>query len=345
MQDQIRVGVIGTGAIGKDHIRRITEKIPGAKVTRVQDVREDSAREAAAICGAKISEQARDLILDDQVDAILIASSDSSHAEYSLLSIDAQKPVFCEKPLAESAEDAYAVVDAEMKAGQRFLQLGFMRRYDQGYVEMKRLLDAGAIGRPLMVHCRHRNRLPGPGHQTFMNITNSVIHEIDVLHWLLGESYVSGQVLLPRRSASAGDSLQDPQFILLRTASGILIDVESFVSCDYGYDVQCEVVGDYGTLSLPDPASPVMRKGGATCQKILPDWQDRFPAAYDTEISAWIASIRDGKAGGPSAWDGYVATLTAIRLSEARESGEPVTIEVPIRPDFFCLNSVISHKI
>ncbi|HHT45518.1 MAG TPA: Gfo/Idh/MocA family oxidoreductase [Fastidiosipila sp.] len=335
MSDLIRVGVIGTGAIGTDHIRRISEKMPGAVVTAVYDVRADVAREIATTYGVDAESDAFKLISRSDVDAVLIASSDDTHAKLTLACLDAEKPVFCEKPLAETAEDAKRVVEREIAGGRRLVQVGFMRRYDQGYMEMKRMLDEDAIGRPLMVHCRHRNREPGPGHTTSMNITNSVIHEIDVLHWLLGEPYVWGQVLMPKSSATAGETLQDPQFILLRTESGVLIDVESYVSCSYGYDVQCEVVGDYGTISLPDPAAPALRKSGAKSAVILPDWQDRFPDAYDLEIHDWLQSIQDGEARGPSAWDGYVATYTATALTKARETGQDVEISIPERPEFY----------
>jgi myo-inositol 2-dehydrogenase / D-chiro-inositol 1-dehydrogenase len=186
-----------------------------------------------------------------------------------------------------------------------------------------------------MIHCVHRNRIPGPKHTTEMNIKNSVIHEIDVLRWLLGEDYKTTQVLMPKSSSLAEAGLRDPQIVLLETQSGVRIDVESFVNCQYGYDVQCEVVGETGTVRLPDPANVVMRSQGARSYEIFSDWSDRFIEAYDIEFQQWVDAVKQGVVKGPTAWDGYVACVTADACTEARENGAIVKITMPECPKFY----------
>lgn len=331
----LRIGVIGTGAIGEDHIRRLTNTINGAKVVALTDINVDNAKRIADKYGAEFYETGEEVIEAPEVDAIVIASWDPTHAQYVLAAIKAEKFVFCEKPLATSANDCKKIVDAEIASGKQLVQVGFMRRFDKGYRQIKSVIEDGKIGEPLMLHCVHRNRIPGPKHTTEMNIKNSVIHEIDVLRWLLEEDYKTAQVLMPKSSRLAEGGLRDPQIVLLETNSGVRIDVESFVNCQYGYDVQCEVVGETGTVRLPDPANVVMRSRGAYSYEIFSDWSDRFIEAYDIEFQEWVDAVKQDVVKGPTAWDGYVACVTADACTEAREKGTIVIINTPKRPEFY----------
>jgi myo-inositol 2-dehydrogenase / D-chiro-inositol 1-dehydrogenase len=331
----LHIGVIGTGAIGEDHIRRLTNIINGAKVVALTDINVGNAKRIADKYGAEFYETGEEVIEAPEVDAIVIASWDPTHAQYVLAAIKAGKFVFCEKPLATSANDCKKIVDAEIAGGKQLVQVGFMRRFDKGYRQIKAVIEDGKIGEPLMLHCVHRNRIPGPKHTTEMNIKNSVIHEIDVLRWLLDEDYKTAQVLMPKSSRLAEEGLSDPQIVLLETKSGVRIDVESFVNCQYGYDVQCEVVGETGTVRLPDPANVVMRSKGAYSYEIFSDWSDRFIEAYDIEFQEWVDAVKQDVVKGPTAWDGYVACVTADACTEAREKGTIVTINTPERPKFY----------
>ena len=129
--------------------------------------------------------------------------------------------------------------------GRKLVQVGFMRRYDAGYWAMKRAVDDGTIGTPLMVHCAHRNAsTPARGFTSDMLITDAAIHEIDLMRWLLSQEIAAvNGVLLPRRPGHVASELQDPQILILEMADGAIVDVEIFVDCSYGYDIRCEVVG------------------------------------------------------------------------------------------------------
>jgi myo-inositol 2-dehydrogenase/D-chiro-inositol 1-dehydrogenase len=161
------------------------------------------------------------------------------------------------------------------------------------------------------------------------------VHEIDVLRWLLDDEITSAQVLTPRRTRHARPELQDPQILLLETAGGVRIDVEIFVNCRYGYDIQCQIVGEDGTASLPDPAQPVLRTEGQLRSGILQDWRDRFVDAYDIEIQEWVDSVAAGRVSGPTSWDGYAASVITDAGVEALHSGRIVPVSIKDRPSFY----------
>lgn len=216
----LRVGVIGCGGMGKDHIKRLTNKIQGAEVVAVSDVFEESAKQAAAICGAKVYTDANELINDPDVDAVFIVSPGFAHVESLLAAIKAGKRIFCEKPLCTTAEDCLKVVEAEVESGKHLIQLGFMRRYDKGYMQVKEALTSGEYGEPLILHCTHRNPEVGTNYTTPMAVHDTAIHEIDVLHWLVDDEYESAQVIMPKVTKYSHSELKDPQIMLLRTKKG-----------------------------------------------------------------------------------------------------------------------------
>ncbi|MGW1713953.1 Gfo/Idh/MocA family oxidoreductase [Streptomyces sp. NPDC002156] len=332
----VRVGVIGAGWIGKEHIRRLTDAVTGARVTAVTDIDAARAEEAAAPAGARVLPDGAALIAADDVDAVLVTSWGPTHAEHVLNAVAAGKPVFCEKPLATTVEDCLRIVEAETALGRRLVQVGFMRRYDAGYRRMKQVIDSGRIGEPLIVHCAHRNPTVPESYTSAMAALDTAVHEVDVLRWLLDDEIVSAQVVVPRATGKRFDHLRDPQIMLFETAKGVRIDLEVFVNCQYGYDIQCEAVGEEGVVRLPDPASVGLRSAGRHSTEILTDWVDRFADAFDTEFREWIAGVAAGaQPTGPSAWDGYAATVITSATVEALESGAVVATDLKPRPALY----------
>ncbi len=332
----VRIGVIGTGMIGRDHTRRIQQVLAGAEVVALSDYSPDAARAVQADLApqARVHDKGEDLIADADVDAVLVCSTGATHEPYVLAAIAAGKPVFCEKPLATTAEGALRIVRAEAAHGKRLVQVGFMRRYDAGYRMLKAAVDS-QIGAPLMVHAAHRNQAVPESYVTPMAIHDTLIHEIDVLRWLLDDDYVSAQVVFPRKTRHAHARLADPQVVLLETAKGVRIDVEVFVNCQYGYDIQCQVVGEEGLANLPEPMAITLRKEARLQNDILVDWKQRFIDSYDVELADFIAAAAQGSAAGPSSWDGYVAAITSDACVQAQESGQIVPISLPDRPALY----------
>jgi myo-inositol 2-dehydrogenase/D-chiro-inositol 1-dehydrogenase len=333
----VRVGVIGTGMIGQDHVRRITHVLPGGTVVAVTDV--DAARAeqvAAGLPGATVYPDAAGLIAAAEVDAVLVASWGQAHEDQVLAAIAAGKPVFCEKPLAPTGEACLRIMEAEMAAGRRLVQVGFMRRYDAGYRALKAAVDGGSIGAPLLMHCAHRNpSVPPYGFGTEMSITDSAVHEIDLVRWLFGEEIAAVGVLRPRRTARAPAGLDDPLVVLLEMASGILVDVEVFVTAGYGYDIRGEVVGETGTAALADPGQLAVSQDGRRASRVPADWRERFARAYDAELRAWLQAAALGGSAGPGSWDGYAAAAVTAGCLQALRTGRRTALTLPERPDFY----------
>ena len=333
----VRVGVIGVGMIGQDHIRRITQVLTGGSVTAVNDV--DAARAgqvAAGLPGATTHDTAQDLIADPNVDAVLVASWGPAHEEQVIAAIAAGKPVFCEKPLAPSSDACLRIMEAEMAAGRRLVQVGFMRRYDAGYLAMKATLDDGGIGAPLLMHCAHRNpSVPDYGFTTDMIISDSAVHEIDVVRWLFGEEIAAASVLRPRRSGRAAADMQDPLVLLLEMASGVLVDDELFLNAQYGYDVRGEIVGETGTVALADVSEVTVRTANRHGGRVPVDWRDRFIRAYDAELQDWLNAVAAGTSAGPSSWDGYAAAAVTDAALEALRTGQRTAVSMAERPEFY----------
>jgi myo-inositol 2-dehydrogenase/D-chiro-inositol 1-dehydrogenase len=333
----VRVGVIGVGMIGQDHIRRITEVLSGGAVAAVTDVDAGrAARVAAGLPGAVVHPAAEDLIASRDVDAVLVASWGPAHEEQVLAAIGAGKPVFCEKPLAPTVPACQRIIDAEMAAARRLVQVGFMRRYDAGYRALKAALDDGSIGAPLMMHCAHRNpSVPPYGFTTEMIISDSAVHEMDVVRWLFGEEIVAASILRPRRTGKAADGLHDPLIVLFEMASGVLVDDEVFVNAGYGYDIRGEVVGETGTVALADAREVTLTASGRRSGSVPADWRERFARAYDAELQEWLKAAADGTASGPSSWDGYAAAAVTDSCLQALQSGQRTSVQMPDRPDFY----------
>ncbi|MFC5218293.1 Gfo/Idh/MocA family oxidoreductase [Streptomyces coerulescens] len=332
----VRIGVIGAGWIGKEHIKRLTDTVTGARVTAITDIDGARAAVAAAPVGARVLPYGAAVVAADDVDAVLVTSWGPTHAEHVLDAIAAGKPVFCEKPLATTAEDCLKIIEAEQAHGRRLVQVGFMRRYDAGYRQLKQVIDAGRIGEPLIVHCAHRNPTVPESYTSDMAALDTAVHEVDVLRWLLDDEIVSTQVIAPRATSRRFAHLKDPQIMLFETAKGVRIDLEVFVNCQYGYDIQCEAVGEEGLARLPDPAAVGVRTAARHSTEVLTDWVGRFREAFDTEFREWIAGIAAGEEPtGPSAWDGYAATVITAATVEALRSGRVVATDLKPRPAFY----------
>jgi myo-inositol 2-dehydrogenase/D-chiro-inositol 1-dehydrogenase len=273
------------------------------------------------------------LIADAGIDGVIIASPDKTHAELSMACIEAGKPVLCEKPLAATLDECRAVIAAEIKAGRRLIQVGFMRRFDPGYRAMKQKIGDAGLGQALFLHCVHRNRVAPSYITSGLVLANSAVHEFDISRFLFDEEFAAVTVTGARSSRKAEG--RRPLFVVLESMSGIVVTVEAFVDAQYGYDVQAELVCENGTASLTPHRSLTERRGGRDGFAVESDWRPRFADAYRVQLQEWVAAIAGGRAIGASAWDGYVASLTAAAASEALATGAKTKIAIEERPPFY----------
>lgn len=168
-----------------------------------------------------------------------------------------------------------------------------------------------------------------------MLIRDSVVHEADATRWLLGQEITAVQVLRPRPTSYAPQGLGDPQLVLFETSGGVVVDVEIFVNCGFGYEVRCEAVCERGTASIGESGGLVTRAAGRAGHDIPQDFTVRFAEAYDREVQAWVDATRQGRTEGASTWDGYAAALVCEAGVRAQQSGERVRVELPDRPPLY----------
>ena len=332
----VRIGLIGAGGMGRAHLARIANDLSGGEIVAVADINHEAAVSAAEPYGAKAYDSSDELIDDPNVDAVLIATFGKVHAPDVIKAIEAGKYVLCEKPLATTAKDCIAIMDAEQKAGKKLVTVGFMRRFDAGYQEMRAVLEGGELGYATLVHCRHRNPSVPENYTTRNMIDDTAIHEIDICRYLLDDEIVSVRVDAPRSTSRRFDHLQDPLVLVAKTASGVLIDDEINVNIQFGYSIECELVMEAGTVRLSDQNTVVTRDSAGNRNPICRSHIDRFHAAFNREVQQWIRAVERDEHTGSTAWDGYAATCVVdAGLASLEEGGRQVDVEMIAKPAFY----------
>ncbi len=331
----IRIGLIGAGIMGADHARIFTRELPGAELRVICDADQARARNLADSLGVSdVASNGETVIARADIDAIVIASPDFTHAPLSLAAIRAGKPALCEKPLSQSAKQCLEVVAAEMACSRRLIQVGFMRRFDQSYVEMKQARDQGLLGRALMMHNFHRNvETPASDFTGAMAITNSAPHELDVARFVLDTDYRSITVFQPRRS----DALVAPVVMMLETIDDQLVTIEINNNASYGYDVRGELVGEKGSISLQTPSHSRLDAGLKNMGRYDADWRGRFAEAYRRQNAAFLSFVTTGEFSDVAShsWDGYAAAAIAEAGVRALAEGRKVAVEIAERPALY----------
>jgi myo-inositol 2-dehydrogenase/D-chiro-inositol 1-dehydrogenase len=331
----LRVGVIGTGNIGTAHALSLSREVSGARVVAVYDLDVDRADAVAQDVGADVYPSPEAVIAGPEVDAVLIASPDDLHAEQALACLREGKPMLLEKPLAPTVAEARAVLDAEVAVGHRMITLGFMRRFDPGYVQLKERLSDDAVGEPLIVHNVHRNTSAPYGLKSDRTMYNMAIHEFDISRWLIDDEFTSVQVIKGRPGPHTPHGEFDPMMIVLTSSRGVLVDIEAFVNAQYGYEVTCQVVAERGVLDMSDGSFITHTTANVRGQGIPELWLGRFAEAYRRELQAWVDYVRGGPAAGASAWDGFAATAVAQAAATSITSGRSEPIDLPTRPALY----------
>lgn len=333
----VKIGLIGLGMIGQDHLNRFHNVITGAQVTAVCDINQATADMIASEYNATAFYDAQEMINSELVDAVFICSVGPAHKTQILTAFSAVKPVFCEKPLTPTADESKEIIDAELKAGKRLLQLGFMRRFDPGYQALKQAIDGGELGDIMLIHCAHRNPSVPESYTLEMAVNDSATHEIDIIRYLLNENITSVRVDKPRKKTRrALPHLQDPLIVIFETESGVRIDDELFVNCHYGYDIRCEVVGENATAALTEQQVISTRSRNGNAHQIAQSCMERFATAYDREVQNFVDSVRDRREmSGPSSWDGYVVALVCDAGLASLKDGAKHDVIIPQQPALY----------
>lgn len=336
MADDLRVGIIGVGMMGADHADRLAHRISGARLVAVSDP--DTARASALADrydAVRSVGDPLDLVADDDVDAVLIASPGFVHEEQVLACLEHGKHTLCEKPLTMDGESSLRVVRAERDGGRDLVQLGFMRRFDPEYARLKAIVDSGRLGRLLVMHNTHRNKDVPDSFRSEMIVRDSLVHEVDVARFVFGQEITEVTVYSPTPSSAAAEGVIDPQVSVFRMSGGAVVTNEVFVKNQVGYEVRCEAVCERGTAMAGRPwgdlytTAAAAGDGDGTWGGGIPvDFRVRFERAYDIEVQSWVDATRRGDVVGPTAWDGYAATVVCEAGMESLSSGEPVSVQI-----------------
>ena len=331
----IRIAVIGAGIMGADHAKIVAQDLPGAKLQLVCDLDEARARRIAQAHGAAdVASDPEAAIARADVDAVIVASPDFTHAPLSIACIKAGKKVLCEKPLSQSSAECLEVMKAEQGAGKRFVQLGFMRRYDQSYVEMKQALADGKLGRALLMHNFHRNvETPAADFTGAMAITNSAPHEFDVVRHVLNTEYATISAFQPKRS----DARVAPVFMVLETVDGQLVNIEINNNAAYGYDVRAEIVGEKASIAMNTIAFTRLDSSLHNGTVYDTDWRGRYAEAYRRQNRAFLRFVETDQFPeiASSNWDGYCSAVVADAGVKALRQGHKMRVEMIAKPEFY----------
>lgn len=335
MNGKIDIGVIGAGGMGGRHATNLNARVAAANVVAIMDADSARAQEMAAKCnGAAVYSEAEKLIMAPEVEAVLVAAPGRFHAGYTRACIEAGKPVLCEKPLATGSEEARGVVDAEVSGGRRLVQVGFMRQYDPAHVAVKQVSDSGQQGKALVFRSVHINPSRHAIRSLESVIVGSVIHDIHSARWIMGDEIARVHTsFIPCEP----DHPQSARYVTiqLQYRNGALGSLECNAEAGYGYEITASVTGETGVVRTSPLSSPVVRHNQQSSQWVEQDWLQRFDDAYLIEEQAWVQSVLDGKATGPGAWDGYVATVVADACIESGLTGQPVDVKLAEKPAFY----------
>ena len=322
--------------MGTDHIIRINTRMSGAIVTAI--VEPDSARATEALKHAPDAKQFANIaeaIASGLIDAALVATPGAFHEEVLMPIITAGLPVLCEKPMTPDVPSALRVVEAEVASGKKIIQVGFMRRFDEGYIELQKQISGNSLGELLALHCAHRNPSVPDWYGNEMLIADSVSHEIDIVRFLTNSPIVSAEVKQLKRNKLAPERLNEPILVLLETESGVIATVEMNVSVQFGYQVITEAVFQKGVSEIGRSNGMTTWEAGRSSTAEHVSYLTRFARAYDDEIQSWINAAKIGQLGGPNAWDGYLSVAVVEAGLKSLKSGEKIDATYVVKPALY----------
>jgi myo-inositol 2-dehydrogenase/D-chiro-inositol 1-dehydrogenase len=327
----LTIGLLGAGRIGRIHGGNVAAS-PRTTLAAVADADPKAAADAAAAFGANVASV--DAILADKgIGAVMICTPTFTHADLIERAAKAGKAVFCEKPVdldAGRIEKCLAVVG---DAGAT-LMIGFNRRFDPSFADVKRRIDAGEAGNVELVTILSRDPAPPPVSYIKGSgglFCDMMIHDLDMARFLLGEEPVEvhavGACLVDPEIGKAGDV--DTAAVLLKTASGKIAQISNSRRATYGYDQRIEVHGSRGLIAAGNRHQTTVTRAngdGYTSDPALPFFLERYAEAYRAELDAFVTAVEGGKPASPSGEDGLKAQRLADAATQSATTGQTVKV-------------------
>ncbi|MGO4338932.1 inositol 2-dehydrogenase [Labrys sp. KB_33_2] len=327
----VRLAVLGAGRIGKIHGRNAALH-PQARLISVSDPHQPSAEALAAETGARVS-TIDEAIAADDVDAVLICTPTSTHADLIERAVQAGKAVFCEKPVDLSSDRIRRCLAEVGRAGKP-LMIGFNRRFDPNFATLKQRLVDGSVGEVELVTIISRDPAPPPVSYIESSgglFRDMMIHDLDLARFLLAEEPVEvhavASALVDPAIGRAGDV--DTAAVLLKTASGKIAQISNSRRATYGYDQRIEVHGSKGLIrahNVPKTTVEVATGAGFLADPVQDFFLERYAEAYRLEMTAFVDAILAGKVPNPSGEDGLKAQILADAATQAAQTGNAVKL-------------------
>jgi myo-inositol 2-dehydrogenase / D-chiro-inositol 1-dehydrogenase len=334
---KVRVGVIGTGRIGKIHADNIAKKLGAqAELVAVADVfLNDGIKEWAKSIGVtNVYEDYKKIIEDPTIDAVIICSSTNTHSIITVEAANAGKHVFCEKPIDYDLEKIAGALEAVKKVGVKF-QVGFNRRFDHNFKKVKELVKAGKVGDVHIVKVIARD--PQPPSPEYAKVSGGMfldmtIHDFDMVRYLSGseveEVYTNAAVLVDPAIGEAGDV--DTALISLKFKNGAIGIIDNSRKAAYGYDQRVEVFGSKGSAEASNDTSTTVvlsTEEGVQSDKPLYFFLERYMESFAEEMKEFFNAIINDTDTVVSGIDGLKPVLLGMAAKKSYLEGRPVKME------------------
>ncbi len=331
---QLNIGIIGAGRIGKVHMQSITYNVPTAKVLGITDVFKDGLQDLADKYGIeKVYDDYKEMLADKDIDAVLVCSSTDTHADISIEAAKAGKHVFCEKPVDLTPEKVQAVIDAVAEAGVK-LQVGFNRRFDHNFAQVRNLINEGKVGNLELIKITSRDPEPPPAEYAAVSggmFLDMTIHDFDMARFLAGsdvtEVYASATCLVDPAIGEAGDV--DTAIINLKFENGALGVIDNSRRAAYGYDQRIEVFGSLGAAMAANDTPTnvtIMNSDGVTTDKPLYFFLERYMQSFRDEMVQFVDAVLNDKPTPTTGLDGLNSILVALAAKKSVKEARPVKI-------------------
>jgi myo-inositol 2-dehydrogenase/D-chiro-inositol 1-dehydrogenase len=338
--EKLKLGVIGTGRIGKVHIATLVQSVPQAEVIAIADINLDAANEVAKEFGIKnVFNNYSGVINHPEVEAVVICSPTDTHAEYIVAAAKAGKHIFCEKPVDLSLEVIQDALDSVEKAGVQ-LMVGFNRRFDPNFSKLKQLVADGKIGDPHILKITSRDPAPPPAEYSavsggmFMDMT---IHDFDMARYIVGsevtEVYTNATVLVDPEIGKAGDV--DTAIITLSFANGAIGVIDNSRKAVYGYDQRVEIFGSKGMVCADNNYPENHRyfaADGVHGSLPLNFFMDRYLEAYANEMKIFCDAVVNDLPLPVSGDDGLKSVAIALAAKKSHVENRKVLISEILKP-------------
>ncbi len=327
----LKFGLLGAGRIGYTHAVAINA-LSNASIAAVFDPVDEAAARIQDMSGASRA-SVDDIMADGAIDAVIIATPTNLHADQIEMAARAGKAIFCEKPIDLDVKRVRACLDVVAETNTQ-LMVGFNRRFDANFVNVRKQINNGAIGTVEMVQITSRDPSPPPVEYIKVSgglFRDMMIHDFDMARFLLGEEITevsaTGSVLVDPAIGEAGDV--DSAVATLKTASGKIAIISNSRRATYGYDQRVEVHGSKGMVCAENMRSTtvtVANEQGYTAEPLMDFFMERYAEAYKNELGCFVKSVLENNTITPDGNDGLKALELADAALISLQTGETVTL-------------------